>query len=143
MNGRQHIPPRLRDGKTEMTRRRKKTLLQDAYFAIRQDKGIFLRNLLKRNWRQRPTLRSNASARSDPLTQPATRLMTMEVGGLCEVMSCVSEVVPEGAMSFRLEHFERLERFERAPRSNSYIALSFILWFVLLLGMKRKSWGTP
>ena len=69
--------------------------------------------------------------------------MTMEVGGLCEVMSCVSEVVPEGAMSFRLEHFERLERFERAPRSNSYIALSFILWFVLLLGMKRKSWGTP
>ena len=69
--------------------------------------------------------------------------MTMEVGGLCEVMSWVmgvSEVVPEGAMSFRLEHFERLER---APRSNSYIALSFILWFVLLLGMKRKSWGTP
>ena len=72
--------------------------------------------------------------------------MTMEVGGLCEVMNWVmgvSEVVSQGALSFRLEHFERLEHLERAPRSNSYIALSFLLWFVLLLGMKRKSWGTP
>jgi len=72
--------------------------------------------------------------------------MTMEVGGLCAVMIWVmgvAEVVPEGAMSFRLEHFERFERLERAPRSNSYIALSFILWFVLLFGVKRKSWGTP
>jgi hypothetical protein len=50
--------------------------------------------------------------------QLARDAMTMEVGGLVEVMSWVmgvAEVVPEGAMSFRLEHFER---FERAPRSN-------------------------
>jgi hypothetical protein len=65
--------------------------------------------------------------------QRETHSMTMEVGGLVEVMSWVmgvAEVVPEGAMSFRLEHFERFERLERAPRSNSYIALSLSCCFL-------------